>query len=224
VGYQFDWSVVFSHGTGEVVLAGLEYTLLVSALSLALGTVVGMVVALARLTRRFPVAQLAYIYTDFFRTTPILVQIVWIFYVLPILTGVNLSAVDSGVLALGLNSGAFFSEIFRAGIESIGQGQRDAASVLGLSHIATLRHIILPQALRRVMAPTGNLFISLVKDSSILSVIGVTELLYQFQSQASVTFRPIELYTALAVVYFLVTYPMSLGISALERRFPMSVS
>lgn len=224
MGYKFDWSVVFSGGTGTIALAGLEYTLLVSALSLALGCAVGMVVALARGTRRFPVAQLAYIYTDFFRTTPILVQIVWIFYVLPILTGINLSAVYAGVLALGLNSGAFFSEIFRAGIESIGQGQRDAASVLGLSRMATLRHIILPQALRRVMAPTGNLFISLVKDSSILSVIGVTELLYQFQSQASATFRPIELYTALAVVYFLLTYPMSLGISALERRFPMSQS
>jgi His/Glu/Gln/Arg/opine family amino acid ABC transporter permease subunit len=224
MGYHFDWSVVFSTATLHITITGLEYTLVVSVLSLALGSCIGLVAALARGSRRFPFSQIAYVYTDFFRTTPILVQIVWIFYVLPILMGINFDAVTAGVIALGLNSGAFFSEVFRAGIESVGQGQRDAASVLGLSRIATMRRIVLPQALRRVVAPTGNMFISLVKDSSILSIIGVTELLYQYQSQASVTFRPLELYTALAVVYFLLTYPMSLGISALERRYPMSTS
>lgn len=222
MGYQFDWGVVFNRDTATIAISGIEYTFSVSALSLAIGTAIGLVLALSRGTRRFPIAQMAYVYTEFFRTTPLLVQIIWIFYVMPLLVGINLNAVEAGILALGLNSGAFFAETFRAGIESIGPGQRDAASVLGLSRVQSLRHIVLPQALRRVVAPTGSQFISLVKDSSILSVIGVTELLYQFQSQVSATFRPLELYTALAVLYFALTYPLSLVVSGLERRFPMA--
>ena len=222
MGYNFDWGIVFNKDTATIAIAGLEYTFVVSVASLAIGTVIGLLIALGRGTRTFPIAQLAYLYTEFFRTTPLLVQIIWIFYVMPILIGVNLNPVISGIVAFGLNSGAFFAEIFRAGIESIGSGQRDAASVLGLSRGQALRHIILPQALRRVVAPTGSQFISLVKDSSILSVIGVQELLFQFQSQVSVTFRPLELYTALAVLYFVLTYPLSLAVSGLERRFPMA--
>jgi His/Glu/Gln/Arg/opine family amino acid ABC transporter permease subunit len=220
VGYHFDWGVVFSNSTLRFALTGIQYTLLVSVASLAMGCIIGLLMALARVTKRAPFVQFAYGYTEFFRTTPLLVQIVWIFYVMPVLIGVNLDPITSGIIALGLNSGAFFAEIFRSGIESIGSGQRDAASVLGLSWLQTYRYVVLPQALRRVVAPTGSQFISLVKDSSMLSIIGVTELLYQFQTQVSNTFRPFELYTALAVVYFLLTYPMALGVSWLERRFP----
>lgn len=220
--YQWVWSTVFDHATLTIVWIGIRYTLLVSALSLVCGTLLGLLVALARGTRRFPITQIAYIYTDFFRTTPLLVQIIWIFYVMPILIGINLSPVVAGIVAFSLNSGAFFAEIFRSGIESISPGQRQAASVLGLSKRHTLTRVILPQALRRVVPPTGNQFISLIKDSSLLSVIAVPELLYQFQSRVSATFRPLELYTCLAVLYFVVTYPLSLAMSALERRFPVS--
>ena len=220
--YHFDWSVVFSRDTMTVIGIGLRYTVIVSSLSLLFGTIIGLIAAIARGMRRSPLRFISYVYTDFFRTTPLLVQIIWIFYVMPILIGFNLSPLVAGIVAFSLNSGAFFAEIFRAGIESISPGQRHAASVLGLSRRHTYTRVILPQALRRVMAPTGNQFISLVKDSSLLSVIAVPELLYQFQTRASATFRPIELYTALAVMYFCITYPLSIAMSALERRVPVS--
>jgi His/Glu/Gln/Arg/opine family amino acid ABC transporter permease subunit len=218
-GYQWHWSVITSHDMLVVLRTGLEYTLLVSALALFFGNVLGLAVALARVSGITPLKQIAYVYTEFFRTTPALVQLIWIFYVLPILIGVSVSPIVSGVIALSLNSGAFLSEIFRSGLESIHRGQRDAAHVLGLSRIQAYRHVILPQALRRVLPAAGNVFISLLKDSSLLSVIAVPEMTYETQSFVTYSFRPLELYTVLAVMYFCITYPVSLLTRSLERRF-----
>jgi His/Glu/Gln/Arg/opine family amino acid ABC transporter permease subunit len=217
--YQFDWSVVFSRDMITVVLIGLRYTLLVSVLSLGFGNLVGLIAALMRISRKPPLTQIAYIYIDFFRTTPALVQLIWIFYVLPILVGVEFSPITSGVIALSLNSGAFLAEIFRGGIESIAKGQSDAASVLGLTRWKAFVYVLLPQALRRVLPATGNVLIGLIKDSSLLTVIAVPELTYQFQTDVARTFRPLELYTALAFMYFVITYPLSLAASGLERRY-----
>jgi ABC-type amino acid transport system permease subunit len=174
------------------------------------------------MSKKPPFSWLAYVYTDFFRTTPPLVQLIWIFYVMPIVLHVSLSPVTSGVVALSLNAGAFLSEIFRAGLQSIERGQRDASMVLGLSSIQTFRHVVFPQAIRRVLPAAGNVFISLIKDSSLLSVIAVPELTYQSQIFVTNTFRPLELYTALAVLYFCLTYPLSLATSALERRYRLT--
>lgn len=220
--YHWHWNVLFSHDAYLLLGTGLKYTLLVAALSLVFGNILGLTVALIRISKKPPFSQIAYIYTDFFRTTPPLVQLIWIFYVMPILFHISLSPVASGVLALSLNAGAFLSEIFRAGLQSIAQGQRDASFVLGLSPLQTFRHVVFPQALRRVLPPAGNVFISLIKDSSLLSVIAVSELTYQSQIFVTNTFRPLELYTALAVLYFMLTYPLSLLTSALERRFPIT--
>jgi His/Glu/Gln/Arg/opine family amino acid ABC transporter permease subunit len=217
--YQFDWSVVFSRDMVTVVLIGLRYTLLVSVLSLVFGNVVGLVTAVLRISRKPPFAQIAYVYTDFFRTTPALVQLIWIFYVLPIIVGVQFSPITSGVIALSLNAGAFLAEVFRGGLESIAKGQSDAASVLGLSRWRAFVHVLLPQAFRRVLPATGNVLIGLIKDSSLLTIIAVPELTYQFQTDVARTFRPLELYTALAFMYFVVTYPLSLAASGLERRY-----
>src|SRR5262245_5345740 len=217
--YHFDWSVVFNGDTATIVWIGVKYTLLVSSLSLVFGTPIGLVAALARMSGRFPIAQIAYVYIDFFRTTPPLVQLIWIFYVLPILIGFGLSPIASGVLALSLNAGAFLAEIFRSGLQSIDRGQHDAASVLGLSRAQTFLHVVLPQALRRVLPAIGSQFIGLIKDSSLLSVIAAPELTYQMQTHVARTFRPLELYSLLAVLYFAITYPLSLLTSALERRY-----
>lgn len=217
--YQWDWNVVFSGGRLLLILRGVEITIAVSMVSLVVGIVIGLLTAIVRMSRVRVLSQLLYVYVDFFRTTPALVQLIWIFYVLPILLGVSLSAFVAGTIALSLNAGAFLSEVFRAGLVSISKGQQDAAHVLGLSRVATLRYVIVPQALRRVLPPMGNVFIGLIKDSSLLSVIAVAELTYQVQTSVSQTFRPLELYTALAVVYFLITYPLSLLTSALERRY-----
>jgi polar amino acid transport system permease protein len=216
--YHFEWGIVWSHDTLVVLWTGVKYTLLVSALSLLFGNAIGLLAAVARMSR-FPFVQIAYVYIDFFRTTPALVQLIWIFYVLPILLGINLSPITSGVVALSLNAGAFLAEVFRSGLQSIAQGQRDAASVLGLSSLQTFVRISLPQALRRVLPATGNVFIGLLKDSSLLSVVAVPELTYQVQSHVAITFRPLELYSVLAVMYFVLTYPLSLLTSAIERRY-----
>ena len=217
--YAFDWSTIFARATLEVVWFGLKYTVIVSALSLVFGNAIGLVAAVARMSRKPPFAQIAYLYIDFFRTTPALVQLLWIFYALPVLTGVSFSPLWSGVLALSLNAGAFLAETFRSGLESISAGQRDAASVLGLSRLQTFVWIILPQAFRRVLPATANVFIGLIKDSSLLTIIAVPELTYQIQSQVQVTFQPLELYTVLAVTYFLLTYPLSLASTWLEQRY-----
>jgi His/Glu/Gln/Arg/opine family amino acid ABC transporter permease subunit len=217
--YKFDWDVVFNRDMATLVVLGLKYTFLISVLSLLFGNVVGLLAALLRISRRAPFTQMAYIYIDFFRTTPALVQLIWIFYVLPIVLGINLDPITAGVIALSLNAGAFLAEVFRAGIESISRGQRDATSVLGLSGIQSFVYVLLPQALRRVLPATGNVLIGLIKDSALLTTIAVPELTYQIQTDVARTFRPLELYTALAVLYFALTYPLSLTASALERRY-----
>ena len=217
--YKFDWDVVFNRDMVTLVVLGLKYTFLISVLSLLFGNVVGLLAALLRISRRAPLTQIAYIYIDFFRTTPALVQLIWIFYVLPIVLGINLDPITAGVIALSLNAGAFLAEVFRAGIESISRGQRDAASVLGLSRLQSFVFVLLPQALRRVLPATGNVLIGLIKDSALLTTIAVPELTYQIQTDVARTFRPLELYTALAFLYFALTYPLSLAASALERRY-----
>ncbi|MGC4856312.1 amino acid ABC transporter permease [Micromonospora sp. DT4] len=218
-GYTWHWEVIWTADFLSLVLAGVKYVILVSAAALTIGSALGLVAAVGR-TYRIPIVnQAAYLYVDFFRTTPLLVQLIWIFYVLPIILGFSLSAVTSGIIALSLNAGAYLSEIFRAGLVSIGRGQRDAAHVLGLSSRQTLRYILVPQALRRVLPATANVFITLVKESSILSVIAIPELTYAAQNYVTTTFRPLEVYTALAVLYFLLTYPLSVITTYLERRF-----
>jgi His/Glu/Gln/Arg/opine family amino acid ABC transporter permease subunit len=218
VSYSWDWSSVFSLSSLQLIGQGLLYTLLVSVLALAFGNVVGLAIAALRMSGRQPFSGLAYVFTEFFRTTPALVQLIWIFYVLPILFHITLGPIEAGVVALSLNAGAFLAEIFRGGIQSVPIGQRDASFVLGLSRPTTFWHIVFPQAVRSMLPATGNVFVSLVKDSSLLSVIAVPELTYQAQTLATATFRPLEVYTLLAVMYFAITFPLSLGIGRIEKR------
>ena len=217
--YTFDWPIVLAPQTIRVILGGLRLTLFVSALALVFGSVIGLATAMARHAGRFPLTQVAYVYVDLFRTTPPLVQLIWIYYVGPLILGIDVSAVAAGVTALSLNAGAFLSEVFRAGIQSVEAGQHDATAVLGLTRWQTYRYVVLPQALRRVTPAVTNIFMSLLKDSALLSFIGVTELTYGMQGEVSQTFRPFELYTALAVAYLVLTYPLSLLTSFLEHRF-----
>ena len=217
--YKWDWAVVFNAHTLASFGNGVAVTAEVSFAGLALGLALGLATAVPRASKVPVASQLVYAYVDFFRTTPILVQLIWVFYVLPVLSGINLSAWMAGVLTIGLNSGAFLSEIFRGGLVSIGQGQRDAAQVLGLSRAQALLHIIVPQALRRVLPAVVNVLIVVVKDSSLVSIIAVADMTYRAEAAVAQTYRPFEFYTALAVVYFLLTYPLSLLSSAVERRF-----
>lgn len=201
------------------LMRGAWLTLGLSALSVAIGAVLGLVLALARLSGRSWIDWPAYIYIEFFRTTPPLVQIVWLYYGLPILTGIDLGAFGSAAAALGLNIAAFFSEIFRAGIAGIDRTQWQACRVLGLNRVDTLRFIILPQAFRNVLPPTGTTVIYLIKGTALASAIGTPELLRVGQLIANETFRPVETLTIVAVAYFVLTYPIALIFYAIERRF-----
>jgi polar amino acid transport system permease protein len=220
--YTWNWSTVLSLQSLEIIGQGLLYTLFVSVLALVFGNVIGLFVASVRMSSQKVLSGLAYIYIEFFRTTPALVQLIWIFYVVPILFNISLGPVAAGVVALSMNAGAFLAEIFRGGIQSVPSGQRDASFVLGLSRPTTFWSIIFPQAVRSMLPATGNVFVSLVKDSSLLSVIAVPELTYQAQQLATSTFRPLETYTLLAVTYFIVAFPLTRGIGRLEKRLRKS--
>jgi len=216
--YAWDWSSVLNAEAVHLLLIGLGYTLLISGLSLVIGNILGLAAATIRLSGKQPFSGIAYIYVEFFRNTPALVQLIWIFYVLPNLLGITLSPIQAGVVALSLNAGAFLAEIFRGGIQSVPVGQRDVSFVLGLSRLTTFWGIVFPQAVRSMLPATGNVFISLVKDSSLLSVIAVAEITYQAQQLSIATFRPLETYTLLALAYFALTFPLSIAIGRFEKR------
>jgi His/Glu/Gln/Arg/opine family amino acid ABC transporter permease subunit len=173
MGYQWRFDVVWKHI--GALLGGVQVTLVISTLGLILATVVGLLVAILRLQKKKYLDIPLLIYIDFFRTTPPLVQLIWMYYCLPILFGLEISAFWSGVLTLGLNTGAFLAEIFRGGILAVPSGQMEAARVLGLSYIQALRRIVVPQALILMLPPLGSTIITTIKVSSLVSVIAVQD-------------------------------------------------
>ncbi|MCC6194632.1 MAG: amino acid ABC transporter permease [Burkholderiales bacterium] len=200
------------------LIDGAWRTLWLSVTSLSLGLVLGLLLALARASKRWFIDWPAYAYIEFFRTTPPLVQIVWLYYGLPGLFGVDLGAFGAAAVALGLNIAAFFAEIFRAGILGVDRTQWQAARVLGLDWVDTLRFVVLPQAARKVLPPTGSTVIYLIKGTALASAIGAPELLRVGQLVANETFRPVETLTIVAAAYFVLTYPIALAFHFFERR------
>ncbi|HEY0258482.1 MAG TPA: amino acid ABC transporter permease [Lacisediminihabitans sp.] len=219
--YNWDWSILIAPETLKSLGLGIETTLLVSLISLVIGTTLGFLIAAARIARIPVLGQIIYVYVELFRTTPALVQLIWIFYVLPLILGVHLTPMVAGVIALSLNSSAFLSEVFRGGLASIDRGQHDASFVLGLTTWQKYTAVLIPQTVRRVLPSVTNQFVALLKESSLLSVIAVTDLTYLFQVQVADTYRPLELYSGLAIAYFCVTYPLILVVRYIERRFPI---
>jgi polar amino acid transport system permease protein len=201
------------------LLSGILLTLQVSLIAMVCGLIIGVVVALVRIAR-VPVASgIATLYVDFFRATPVLAQLIWIYYALPIITGKSLTAFVAGSIGMSLYAGSFLSEIFRAGIVSVERGQTEAALALGMSKSQAMRRVIMPQAVTRMLPPIGSSLITLVKDSALLSVISVPELMRQSETLASLTFRRMEVLTVAAFIYFAMTYPLSRGVDYLHRRF-----
>jgi polar amino acid transport system permease protein len=201
------------------LLSGVWLTCVLTLLCMLLGLLLGLAVAMGRLSRWRPIRAAAFAYTEVFRTTPLLVQIVWVFYVLPIVTGITLSAFFSGLVALGFNVGAFMAEIYRAGILSVSPGQSAAGLALGMTRGQVMRRVVLPQAVTRVIPPMATTWVALFKDTSVLSAIGVVELMFRAREIATDTFRPLEIFTVVSVIYFLLTYPQSIAVNALYRRF-----
>lgn len=203
-------------------IRGVGVTFQLGLISASLGLVIGLVLALMKYSGHPLLYWPSAVYIEFFRTTPPLVQIIWLYYGLPLLTGYDLGAFGAAAVALGLNIGAFYSEIFRAGIIGVHRTQWQAARVLGLSLPDTLRFVILPQALRKVLPPMGTTTIYLIKDTALASAIGTPELLRIGQLVAVETFRPVETLTIVAILYFAVTYPVALLVEWMERRFKVA--
>jgi polar amino acid transport system permease protein len=197
---------------------GLWLTVLLS-LSSALGAmVVGLVIGLARCYAPRPVRIVLAFYVDSMRAIPVLVVLVWIFFAVPILTGVTLPPFWAALTALTLHIAAYVSEIVRAGIDSIRPGQIRAALALGMSRAQLVRRIILPQATVRMLPTYGSLLSVTIKDTAIASVIAVPELMRQSETIAAQSFRPLEVFTSAMLVYFVILFPMTRGIDRLYRR------
>lgn len=216
VEYNWQFDVIWDYR--QVYLRGAQITIALSLICVVCATVLGLFVALARQSTSMILSGMASGFVEFLRNTPLLVQIFWIFYCLPVLVGVSLTAFWSAAISLSMHFSAYIAEIIRSGIASIDRGQTDAAKILGFSYAQTLRRIVLPQAFRRILPPLVNMFADIVKLSSLASVIGVYDLMHSINNTIMNTFRPLELYTALAVVYFALIYPVAFAARRIELR------
>lgn len=214
--YSFDFSWVAA--ALPIFARALSLTVQILVWSAILSIVIGLLTGQLLMSKRIWLRTPARIYVDFFRLTPILFQIVAIFFLVPLVFGLSIPAFTSGVIALSLNYGAFFSEIFRAGVQSIDKGQWEAAESMGIPHLRTLRRIIYPQALKRMLPPIGSMLISLTKDTSLVSVIGVAELFNTAQTVGASTFRQIEVLLLVSLVYLVINLPLAVGAERLNRR------
>lgn len=200
------------------LLRGLGVTVWISALSLVIGIVLGMLACLGKLSGSGPGYRLATGFIDFFRTIPEVVLIFWVYSCLPLLLSLRISAEACGVIALSLFSAAYLAEIFRAGVLAVPRGQLEAANALAIPAFYTWRRVILPPAVRRMMPAFMTFLTELLKASSLLSAIGVAELVYQASVLGAKTFSYFEFLSAVAVLYFMLIFPLSLLARHAEKR------
>ncbi len=217
--WSFDLSFAFiARKIGFLITQGVAMTLYISALSILIATAIALVGAVAKLSRNGVIYGLASFYTSLFRGLPLLMQIYIIYLGLP-QVGYVIGAVPAGVMALSLCYGAYMTEIFRAGIEGIPRGQTEGATALGLSPAQSMVLVILPQAMRIIIPPTGNQFIAMLKDSSLVSVVGVWELMYLARTQGQTEFRHIEMLITASMIYWLLSIGLEYAQGRIEARF-----
>src|SRR2546423_219368 len=214
--YRWDFAAVLGHL--DMLLVGLVGTVKIALVSIVLGVIVGFVVALMRLSHRRGLHVPATAFVEFYRNTPPIVHFFWFFYALPILIGLSLDPFAAAVLALSTQSGAFYAEVFRGGIVSIERGQWEGAKALGMTYRTVLRRVVLPQALRRMIAPFVDRSFELTKTTALASSLAYAELLYQAMQVNSITFRPMEVYTTIAVMYFMLLFTASVLMRVVEHR------
>ncbi|MBQ4422064.1 MAG: amino acid ABC transporter permease [Schwartzia sp.] len=202
-----------------LLLTGAAVTVKITALSVFLGILIGLFVGIARISTYKIVHLAAAVYVDFLRGTPLLVQIFLVYFALPVLTGQRIDPFIAAIAACSINSSAYVAEIFRAGIQSIDAGQMEAGRSLGMTWTQTMRYIIVPQAARRVIPPLGNEFIALLKDSSLVSVIGFEELTRRGQLIIARTYASLEIWICVAIIYLVMTVSISRLVAWLERRY-----
>lgn len=198
------------------LLDGARMTIALTAASFGLAIAIGLVVCLLRMSSLRPLARAATLYIEVIRGTPLLLQLFYIYYALPDV-GIRLPAFEAGVAGLSLNFGAYLAELFRAGIQSIHRGQIEAAKSTGLGGLETLRHVVLPQAVRVIFPALGNYALVMVKDSSLVAVLSVRELMRAGELLASATFQTMKVFTLVGVIYLVVSYALSAAFRRYER-------
>ncbi|MGI4797044.1 MAG: amino acid ABC transporter permease [Janthinobacterium lividum] len=214
----YQWSFGFLSRYIPLFISGVEVTLAYTVGTIALGMILGLAIGMARLSKSRLVNAPLVALIEFFRCTPLLVLIIWFYYALPVLLNVQISATIAAVLVLSLYTGAFYAEIFRGGILSIEPGQWDAARALGLRPWHVMRLAILPQAVRRMVPPLLNQSITQLKNTSLVSTIAVPDLLYQGTLITADTYRPLEVYTVVAAIYFVLLFPTTRFVQHYEQR------
>ena len=214
---NFDFDLVTR--SFPLLLLGAGVTIQITALSVGFGLVIGVFMGMARLSKMWLIRSFAAVYVDFIRGTPLLVQIFLIYFALPIIIGQRIDPFVAAITACSINSGAYVAEIFRGGIQSIDKGQMEAGRSLGMTWWQTMRFIILPQAFKRVIPPLGNEFIAVLKDSSLVSVIGFEELTRRGQLIIARTYGSFEIWLTVAFIYLVMTLSISRLVAYLERRY-----
>lgn len=221
--YSFAWYILSpwdARGQSNLgfLIQGFWATVSISTLATLISMTVGLLVALMGISRRRSIFVLSRIYVEVFRSIPLLVMILWVYYGLPIMTGVQFGVFMTGLICLAVSDSAFTSEIFRSGLQSIKKGQGDAARSLGLSSLQTMRLVILPQVVRAVLPALGNQYVYVLKMSSLVSVIGFQELTRRANELTLTEFRPLEIYTFLVLEYLVLILLVSWGVRVMERR------
>jgi polar amino acid transport system permease protein len=213
--YHWDFALILRYA--PLFWKGVLVTLAYTAGSIFLGLIIGLLIGMGRLSRSKLLNIPLIGFIEAFRCTPLLVQIVWFYYALPVLLGIQIPATVAATLVLSCYTGAFYAEIFRGGIISIERGQWDAARALGLKRWPMMRKVILPQAIKRMIPPFVNQSITQLKNTSLVSTIAVPDLLYQGTLVTGDTYRPLEVYTVVALIYFAMLFPSTLLAQAYER-------
>jgi polar amino acid transport system permease protein len=202
---------------------GFYYTVLISLCAILISVLLGLLIALPGLSSKRRFRGINRTYVELVRAVPILVLILWVYYGLPQLAGISISVFWAGVLALALSDSAFEAEIFRAGIQSIDKGQYEAAHTISLNYVDTMRYVILPQAIRRILPALGNQLVYMLKMSSLVSIIGLQELTRRANELVVTEYRPLEVYTILVLEYLFLILIVSAGVRWLENRLQTDV-
>ncbi|MEH7086549.1 amino acid ABC transporter permease [Neobacillus drentensis] len=201
-----------------MLLKGLQVTLYIFVIAIILGFLIGLLVALLRLAPNKILNWIAKVYVDAIRGTPFIVQLFFIYFGVNSLQLISLNSTTAGIVTVAINAGAYFAEIIRAGIQSIDKGQTEAARSIGFTGAQTMRYVVLPQAFRRMLPTITNQSIISLKDTSLLSVIGIADLTQQGQIQASATFEAFKIWLAVGIIYFIIIYLLTILANFIERR------
>lgn len=215
--YSWDFQAVLRHS--DILLEGVVATLALTASALAMAVPLGFVLATMRMAPLRILSVPAVIYIDLFRTSPALVLVVWFYFAFPILAGVSMDAYAAALLAIGLQSAAYMAEVFRGGMQSIGKGQWEAARAIGLGTIDSVRFVILPQAVRRMVPVFMIRFAELIKGTTLAASIAYGETVYRASELAAQTYRPLEVFTIVAIIFFIIIFGTTQIASWLDRRY-----